>query len=106
MSTSLTTERKRMLLDLAMSSIRAQVAGLRCACPDGVEWPDACGVFVTIKRRGELRGCLGTLENRDGLGPEIVRCAADSASRDPRFSPITPDELTELSLEISVLGPL
>jgi AmmeMemoRadiSam system protein A len=61
---------------------------------------------VTIKRHGELRGCLGTLENRDGLAAEIVKCAADSASRDPRFAPIAPGELPELSLEISVLGPL
>ena len=68
--------------------------------------PDASGVFVTIKRRGQLRGCLGTLQNRAGLAAEVERCAADSASEDPRFPPVAVDELPELSLEISVLGPL
>jgi AmmeMemoRadiSam system protein A len=102
----LTPDQKRVLLALALSSVHAQVTGTPCACPDLLELPDASGVFVTIKRRGELRGCLGTLENRDGLAAEISRYAAESASRDPRFSPVALDELSELSLEISVLGPL
>jgi AmmeMemoRadiSam system protein A len=63
-------------------------------------------VFVTIKRRGQLRGCLGTLQNRAGLAAEVIRCAADSASEDPRFPPVSREELPDLSLEISVLGPL
>ena len=70
------------------------------------EMPDASGVFVTIKRHGELRGCLGVLEMRGALGEEVVRCARDSATRDPRFPPMTAAELTDMSLEISVLGPL
>jgi AmmeMemoRadiSam system protein B/AmmeMemoRadiSam system protein A len=68
--------------------------------------PDVSGVFVTIKERGRLRGCLGTLQNRAGLAAEVSRCAADSASEDPRFPPVAVDELPDLSLEISVLGPL
>jgi hypothetical protein len=68
--------------------------------------PDASGVFVTIKCHGELRGCLGTLENRRGLVQEVARCAADSASEDPRFSAVSADELPDLQLEVSVLGPL
>ena len=106
MSTPLTSDQKRELLALALSSVRAQVTGTPLECPDLLELPDASGVFVTIRRGGELRGCLGTLENREGLAAETFRCAAESASRDPRFSPVAPDELGELSLEISVLGPL
>jgi AmmeMemoRadiSam system protein A len=68
--------------------------------------PPATGVFVTIKRRGQLRGCLGVLEMRASLDEEVARCARDSATADPRFSPMTPDELPDMSLEISVLGPL
>ena len=68
--------------------------------------PDACGVFVTIKRHGTLRGCLGTLENRRGLMEEVVRCAADSATEDPRFAAVSAEELPDLRLELSVLGPL
>ena len=65
---------------------------------------DASGVFVTIRRRGELRGCLGVLEMRASLAEEVARCARDSATADPRFPPMTPDELSDMSLEISVLG--
>ena len=102
----LTSEHRRALLDLARSSIAAKVAGSRPAVPDPQQWPDASGVFVTIKRRGHLRGCLGTLQNRAGLAAEVVRCAADSAAEDPRFPPVAREELPELTLEISVLGPL
>jgi uncharacterized protein len=74
--------------------------------PGPLDLPDASGVFVTIKRRGQLRGCLGTLQNRAGLAAEVIRCAADSASEDPRFPPVSREELPDLSLEISVLGAL
>jgi AmmeMemoRadiSam system protein A len=102
----LTSEHRRALLDLARSSIAAKIAGSRPEVPQALQWPEASGVFVTIKRRGQLRGCLGTLQNRAGLAAEVVRCAADSATEDPRFPPVAREELPELALEISVLGPL
>jgi uncharacterized protein len=102
----LTSEQRRALLDLARASITSQVTGAGAVAPGPLELPDASGVFVTIKRRGQLRGCLGTLQNRAGLAAEVVRCAADSASEDPRFPPVSREELSELTLEISVLGPL
>ena len=102
----LTGEQRRALLDLARSSIESQVTGRPSAAPGPLDLPDASGVFVTIKRRGQLRGCLGTLQNRAGLAAEVIRCAADSASEDPRFPPVSREELPDLSLEISVLGPL
>lgn len=61
---------------------------------------------MTIKRHDELRGCLGVLQMRASLAEEVVRCARDSATGDPRFPPMTPDELSHITLEISVLGPL
>ena len=102
----LTGEQRRALLDLARSSIESQVTGRPSAAPGPLDLPDASGVFVTIKRRGQLRGCLGTLQNRAGLAAEVIRCAADSASEDPRFPPVSREELPDLSLEISVLGAL
>jgi len=102
----LTADQRRQLLALAHASIESQVRGGARIETETMAWPDASGVFVTIKQRGQLRGCLGTLENRAGLAAEVVRCAAESASEDPRFAPVTPGELPELSLEISVLGPL
>ena len=102
----LTGEQRRALLDLARASVASQVTGGVAVAPGPLELPDASGVFVTIKRRGQLRGCLGTLQNRAGLAAEVARCAADSASEDPRFPPVSRDELPDLTLEISVLGPL
>jgi AmmeMemoRadiSam system protein A len=102
----LTAEQRQMLLDLARASIASTVAGRGPVAPAPLEWPDASGVFVTIKQRGQLRGCLGTLQNRAGLAGEVTRCAADSATSDPRFAPVRLDELPELGLEISVLCPL
>jgi AmmeMemoRadiSam system protein A len=94
------------LLDLARASIAEWVTAGKVTEPEPLDLPDASGVFVTIKRRGALRGCLGTLQARRGLAREVARCAIDSAREDPRFSPVAADELSELHLEISVLGPL
>jgi uncharacterized protein len=102
----LTDPQKHALVDLARRAVSAQVAGLAEPAPLDIGLPDASGVFVTIKRRGELRGCLGTLHCSDSLAAEVARCAADAASEDPRFPPVAADELPELSVEVSVLGPL
>ena len=102
----LTDEQKRFVLDLARGAVVEQVTGERVAAVAGCALPDASGVFVTLKSRGVLRGCLGTLESRDGLAPDVVRCAADAASADPRFDAVSAGELPEISIEVSVLGPL
>jgi AmmeMemoRadiSam system protein A len=102
----LTGEQRKTLLDLAYRAMTAAVKGERVPDPDPVPLPDASGVFVTIKRRGQLRGCLGTLQNQRGLAGEVARCAVESASEDPRFPPVAPEELPELAVEVSVLGPL
>jgi AmmeMemoRadiSam system protein A len=103
----LTDDQKQALLDLARRSVWVQVTG-RTQPPESAprDLPDASGVFVTLTRDGELRGCLGTLQCNLGLAGEVMRCAADAACEDPRFPPVAGDELGELSLEISVLGPL
>jgi AmmeMemoRadiSam system protein A len=106
MSRVLSAGERRALLDLARASIAAAVHGRTGVIPPTLDWPDASGVFVTIKRRGALRGCLGTLRPRRDLGHEVIRCAIDSSQEDPRFPPLSRDELDEIDLEISVLGPL
>src|SRR3954471_15695675 len=103
----LTPFQKEALLHLARGAVNAQVTGdPPPARASGVDLPAASGVFVTIKRGDELRGCLGTLESHGQLADDVVRCAADAASRDPRFERVAPPELPDLSLEVSVLGPL
>ncbi len=64
------------------------------------------GAFVTIKRRGQLRGCIGYLEGRGPLYKTVEEMAEAAAFKDPRFMPVTEKELTELDYEISVLTPL
>lgn len=102
----LSDSQKHALLDLARRSVFARVAGAGDPAPLAIELPDASGAFVTITRSGALRGCLGTLQCRLGLAREVARCAADAASQDPRFPPVSAAELPGLSVEVSVLGPL
>lgn len=102
----LSEDQKALLLRVARESVETHLDGQRAAPAIGEGLPDASGVFVTIKRRGELRGCLGTLQLREPLATEVARCARESATEDPRFPPMTADEVPESSIEISVLGPL
>lgn len=102
----LTAEQRCRLVALARTSIVAQVTGEPVEAVAVDDLPDAYGVFVTIKARGDLRGCLGTLDCGSGLGREVMRCAADAASEDPRFPPVEQDELPGLTIEVSVLSPL
>lgn len=103
----LTDEQKRTLVDVARRSVEARVnADMGTVSVPVSAFPPAEGAFVTIKRAGELRGCLGTLRCAGSLVEEVARCAADAASRDPRFPPVTSDELPALTVEVSVLGPL
>ena len=68
------------------------------------ERPAAC--FCSLKKHGELRGCIGTLEPAEtSLGREIARNAHSSALRDPRFPPVTGDELESLTCSVDVLDP-
>lgn len=64
------------------------------------------GAFVTLKHRGELRGCIGYVEAIKPLAETIEDCTVSAASRDPRFPPVDPAELPGISIEISVLSPL
>lgn len=102
----LSDAQKHALVDLARRTIVAHVTRSGDPVALDTDVPQASGVFVTIKRHGELRGCLGTLQCSRGLADEVARCAADAASVDPRFPPVSREELPELGVEVSVLGPL
>ena len=75
--------------------------------PDGMN--DQSGVFVSIKKKisYELRGCIGTVTpNQNNLAEEIIQNAVNAATRDPRFKPITIEELDQLLFSVDVLTPL
>jgi len=65
-----------------------------------------CGVFVTLHVAGKLHGCIGVIESKEPLGESVVRCAVGAAVDDPRFSPMQPEELPRLQVEVSLLSPL
>jgi AmmeMemoRadiSam system protein A len=62
--------------------------------------------FVTLTREGRLRGCIGYTEARAPLYKIVQECAVASATEDPRFRAVSPDEIEGLRIEISVLTPL
>ena len=64
------------------------------------------GAFVTIHHRGELRGCIGHIEADQLLVRVIAQCAVSACSADPRFTPVGADELPDIDVELSLLGPL
>jgi len=64
------------------------------------------GAFVTLKKDGHLRGCIGYIEAKKPLHKTVEEMAIASSFNDPRFSPLKRDELKHLTLEISVLTPL
>lgn len=60
--------------------------------------------FVSLHARGKLRGCIGTLIARQPLAADVAEHARAAASQDYRFSPVRPDELADIHIEISVLS--
>jgi AmmeMemoRadiSam system protein A len=104
----LTHPDRQALLALARRAIAASLAGEPApAVPDVPGARLKRGAFVTLEERrdGALRGCIGRVTGDRPLG-EVVRTVAVSAAlEDPRFPAVEPNELPELRLEISVLGP-
>ncbi len=101
-----TPQQRREMLDLAITSIEAALrTGARPTpgqLPDYLqEWGAS---FVTLRRRGELLGCIGALEAYQPLGRDIATHAVAAAFDDPRFPPL--DTLEGVHVEISVLGEL
>jgi AmmeMemoRadiSam system protein A len=107
---------RRFLLGLARRAIEARLRGhpgpvARSAevgsSPEGRTLSEPRGAFVTLRRRdGELRGCVGMVGPEQPLPETVVRAAVAAALSDGRFPPVEAGELSELVLEISVLGPL
>ena len=68
---------------------------------------ERAGVFVSIKKEGRLRGCIGTIQAvQDSIAAEIMENAVSAAVKDPRFSPIEPEELEMLTISVDVLGDM
>jgi AmmeMemoRadiSam system protein A len=64
------------------------------------------GAFVTLKKKGELRGCIGNMIADEPLSKVVETMAIQAAFNDRRFNPLTADELNDIEIEISVLTPM
>lgn len=106
----LTPEEQTWLLDLARDSVAAAVSGRspgRVSCTEAA-LNEKCGAFVTLKTRGQLRGCIGQFVADGPLWQTVQRMARAAAVEDPRFYDrrIRSDEVPALEIEISILSPL
>ncbi|MEN6427104.1 MAG: AmmeMemoRadiSam system protein A [Phycisphaerales bacterium] len=101
---------KHALLRVARDTVNAVVCGTpKPELPhDDPALNAPCGCFVTLKTHGRLRGCIGQFTSHRPLVETVAEMAESSVARDPRFSGhrITPRELDDLEVEISVLSPL
>lgn len=104
----LTSDQRAELLAIARRAIRERVRGLRSTGGPSRDLAlEAVGAaFVTIHQRGQLRGCIGYVDPVKPLTEVVAHCAAAAATGDPRFPPVSPEELTSLEIEVSVLSPL
>ncbi|MBI4797538.1 MAG: AmmeMemoRadiSam system protein A [Desulfarculus sp.] len=104
----LTVEEQKRLLAVARQTIEALVRGQRppAQAADLEALTFQRGAFVTIHRRGQLRGCIGNFTSPHDLVTTVGEMAQAAATQDPRFMPVRPMELGEIDLEISVLSPL
>ena len=108
MDKRLSDTEKKTLLKLARDTIAQHLKdGTRVALPEAAGiLKEKCGAFVTLHEKGQLRGCIGNIIGMRPLVETIQEMAIASATQDPRFHNVKPEELSEIDIEISVLTPL
>ena len=104
----LTDEEKRALKEIALTSIKDSLAGkelstVHCSLST---LNSKCGAFVSLHKNGRLRGCIGHFGEDTPLHEIVAEMARAAAFEDPRFMPVTADELPDIDIEISVLTPM
>ena len=104
----LTDGEKMELLRIARTAIEARASGkpLPDISPGSPKLAEKYGAFVSIHKRGMLRGCIGSLQPDEALYKQVEEMAQAAAFRDPRFRSVQEDELPYLEIEISVLTPM
>ena len=107
---SLSAEDKKMLKEIAFQSIKDSLNGKPIAQPPLTSYlsplTSKCGAFVSLHKHGHLRGCIGHFGEDYPLHEIVAEMARAAAFEDPRFMPVTRDELNDLDIEISVLTPM
>ena len=109
---SLSEDEKRMLKEIAMTSIKDSLNGRGIAVANSSLFTlhsslkQKCGAFVSLHKHGRLRGCIGHFGEDVPLHEIVAEMARAAAFEDPRFMPVTADELADIDIEISVLTPM
>lgn len=107
---TLSDNEKEILLELARESIllffKIPTNPIKFNGEHCPNLKQACGNFVSIYIKEELRGCIGYLQNEAPLYESIQKTALSAATKDTRFSPLMKNEIKSMQLEISVLSPL
>jgi len=104
----LTQQEKEILLKVARETI-VQIANGQPSPVFSYDVPifmEKRGAFVTLHKHNELRGCIGYVQPFKPLLATVIEMAAAASQRDPRFSPISVQEVPDIEIEISVLSPL
>lgn len=106
--TLLNPTQKKRLLEIARKAIEEYLSSARRRDfqEEDVRLKEISGAFVTLHKRKELRGCIGNIIGQKPLFETVRDMAIESAAADPRFNPVTKEELKEIEIEISVLSPL
>ena len=105
-----TKEQKRVILQIAKDAIKEAILKQKFIDKEELlkkyPWLKSKGaVFVTINEFNRLRGCIGSIIAHQSLLDDIISNAKSAALNDPRFRPITKDELKNLQIEVSILTP-
>jgi AmmeMemoRadiSam system protein A len=104
----LTTKEKNTLLEIAQNAIAAKINNKKMPelKIDSENLKSKSGAFVTLKKHGYLRGCIGYIKAYKPLGETVQEMAVAAAFHDPRFPSLKPEEVKDLTFQISVLSPL
>ncbi|MEO0076535.1 MAG: AmmeMemoRadiSam system protein B [candidate division WOR-3 bacterium] len=104
----LTPEEQRELIRIARTTIENYIRGQKVPefTPLTEKLKEKYGVFVTLHKKGELRGCIGYVQGIKPLYQAVSEMAIASATEDPRFPKVTANELKDIDIEITVLTPL
>ena len=105
---ALSDDEKRLLKEIALTSIKDSLAGkeISHSSPLTTHLSAKCGAFVSLHKHGRLRGCIGHFGEDIPLHKIVAEMARAAAFEDPRFMPVTADELADIDIEISVLTPM
>jgi hypothetical protein len=101
---------KEMLIGMARNNIKSLLENKKRITVDESTLPEIFkkpfGAFVTLKINGNLRGCIGRFISSEPLWEVVIESSQSSAFEDPRFNPLSKEELPKTDIEITVLGPL